>query len=88
MSKKFNGVFYEGERLDGFQIIDTNWGTYDFCKRCGNSFVKKYKKQIFCSRECVSKYKIRINEMKEKYGGAFESWLDDSIDYTYSPDKF
>jgi hypothetical protein len=58
------------------------------CKRCGKEFIRKYEGQVFCSRKCVSQYKNRMNKMKEIYGKEFEDWLDDGIDYTYSPEKF
>lgn len=58
------------------------------CKRCGKKFIRKKEKQIFCSRKCVGGYKTKMNEMKEKYGKKFKDWLNDTIDYSYSPSKF
>jgi hypothetical protein len=88
MTKSFNSVYVDGERLDGYQIIDTDWDKEGICKRCGKPFTKKYREQIFCSRLCVSRYRTRINEMVEKYGDEFERWLDNEMDCSYSPEKF
>jgi len=49
------------------------------CKRCGWLFIKKKKKQIFCSEECASIYCSKIKEMKTKYGKKFLNWLKDKI---------
>ena len=86
---KFNKVFIDGEELDGFQIIETEWDKDGICKRCGEPLTKKYEEQIFCSRKCVSRYRTKMNEMEEKYGKEFKDWLDDDeIDYSYSPERF
>ncbi|MDD5013802.1 MAG: hypothetical protein PHW73_01705 [Atribacterota bacterium] len=71
---KFGGLYIDGEWLDGFQIIDTNWDRGGICRRCGESFTKKYEEQIFCSRKCVSRYRKKVKAMKEKYGDAFTKW--------------
>jgi len=83
MPKKFNNVYFNGECLDGFHIVDTKWDKEGICRTCGKPFIG----QVFCSRKCVSQYKNRMNKMKEIYGKEFEDWLDDGIDYTYSPEK-
>ena len=88
MNSKFNRVFFEGEWLDGFQVIDTTFDPNGICRRCGEEFTKKYKEQIFCSRKCVSRYRNKMNEMEEKYGEEFDDWLNDSVDYSYAPEKF
>jgi len=83
---KFNGVYIDGEKLDGYQIKDINWNKEGICRQCGNPFIKKYRKQIFCSRKCVAQYKTRIKEAKKQEG--FLDWLKEEIDYSYSPEKF
>ena len=85
---KFSGIYIDGEWLDGFQIIDIDWDKNGISKRCGKSFIKKYEEQTFCSRKCIGRYRNKMNEMKEKYGKAFTVWLNDEIDYSYSPEKF
>jgi len=76
---KFNKVFYNGECLDGFQVINLDWNKDGVCKRCGKPFIKKYRKQIFCSRECVSGYRNKIKEIKDQYGKKFTDWLNNRI---------
>ena len=56
------------------------------CKRCGVEFVRKKKKQVFCSRSCVSKYKIKMKQMSKVEG--FKEWLDSGADNAYSPEKY
>lgn len=85
---KFNSVYVDKEQLDGFQIIETKWSKKGICKRCGKPFIKKYKEQKFCSRNCSNIYHKKIREMKEKYGKEFMGWLNDKTNYSYSPDKF
>jgi len=88
MNSKFNRVFFDGEWLDGFQIIETEYEPIGVCRRCGEEFAKKYKEQIFCSRKCVSRYRNKMNEMEEKYDKKFKDWLDKEIDYSYAPERF
>jgi len=76
---KFSKVFYDNEILDGFQVIDLNWNRNGICKRCGKSFTKKYKENVFCSKGCVSKYRNKINKMKDQYGKKFTDWLDNKV---------
>jgi hypothetical protein len=76
MNNKFNKVFVNGEELDGFQIIDPNWSKDGVCRRCGQSFIKKYKEQTFCSRNCVSIYKKKRNAMMGNYDQEFSDWWD------------
>jgi len=83
---KFNTVYIGSQRLDGYHIENYSWDKEDVCKQCGNPFIKKYKKQIFCSRKCVAQYKTRIKEAKKQEG--FLDWLKEEIDYSYSPEKF
>lgn len=85
---KFNEIYINNEKLNGFHIIDTNWDKKGICKRCGKEFKKKYKKQIFCSGECASKFKLRMNEMKKRHGKKFMDWLNGEIDYSYSPERY
>jgi len=88
MTNKFNTIYIDGGWLDGFEFLDTDWNEEGICRRCGEPFTKKYEEQIFCSRKCVSRYRIKMNEMEEKYGKEFKDWLDDEIDYSYAPEKF
>lgn len=88
MSTDFNSVYIRNERLDGYHIEDTNWSKEGICKRCGKEFKKKYPKQIFCSRRCISKYRTGMKAMIDKHGSKFLDWLNDEIDYEYSPEKF
>jgi len=85
---KFNSVYIDEEQFNGFQIIETRWDKNGICKRCGKSFIKKYKDQKFCSRDCSNIYHKRTREMKEKYSKKFTDWLNDKIDCSYSPEKF
>ena len=85
---KFNGVYIDGDRLDGFHVVDTAWNEEGICKRCGKLFIKKKKNQVFCSKECMVAYKTKIKSMRKEYGKVFEDWLNDEIDYSYSPEKF
>lgn len=66
------------EELDGFYIINIKRDKKAICRKCGEEFTKKKPKQIFCSRECVSKYKTKVKatfgNMKE-----FKKWLDEDI---------
>ena len=75
MRSGFNKVFFDGEWHDGFQVIDTAWSEDGICKRCGESFVKRYREQVFCSKDCVSKYRVRLKEMEAKHGKKFREWL-------------
>lgn len=88
MTKSFNGLNIGGEWFDGYQVKDTQWDSEGICRRCGKAFTRKRRTQIFCSRDCVSKYRIRLKEMKQLYGKDFNHWLNSTVDYTYSPDKF
>ena len=90
LNSKFNEIFIDEEFLNGFQIIDLDWDNEGFCKRCGKRFTKKYREQTFCSSKCRSIYKIKMQNMQgkvNKQGQTFEEWLNDSIDYSYSPEK-
>jgi len=88
MNKKFSGLYINEEWWDGFQIIETEWDRNGICKRCAKPFIKKRRKQIFCSKQCASLYKIKMNKMKEKYRKEFNDWLNDEIDYSYAPERF
>jgi ribosomal protein L37AE/L43A len=88
MTRNFNEIYTDNEDLDGYQIIETQWDDAGVCKRCGESFTKRYRKQIFCSRICASKYFSRVKDMKAKYGKSFTDWLSSEINYTYSPEEF
>lgn len=71
--------------------IAEEFGYLDYpisCKRCGKEFKRKYREQVFCSRECVRKYRNKINEMIAINGKEFKEWLNDTIDYSYAPEKF
>ena len=64
---------------------------YEFpipCKRCGKEFTKKKDSQKFCTKECSDIYYGRIREAEETNGKSFRDWLNDSIDYSYSPGRF
>ena len=65
MTESFNKVYVDRVEYDGFQIIETKWNKEGICKRCVKPFIKKKRKQIFCSRDCVSKYRIRLNAVKK-----------------------
>ena len=88
MTKDFNSICLDGEWLDGFQVIDTNWDKEGICKRCGREFIKKYPEQIFCSRKCVSAYRQKMNEKIAEYGRDFTKWLNDKRDTSYAPERF
>lgn len=49
------------------------------CKRCGKELKRKRFEQKFCSRECSYEYKNRMHLMREKYGKAFDNWLNKTL---------
>lgn len=76
---QFNKVQLDnGEWLEGFQIIETEWDKDGTCKRCREPFTKKYGRQVFCSRECAGKYYLRIKEKCGTYK-RFKMWLDSCL---------
>ena len=85
--KTYNETADIYEELEGFQIIENEWDKNGICKRCGKPFIKKYEKQKFCNQECNNKYHMKV---KALFGNMskFKKWLDDEIDYRYSPEKF
>lgn len=83
----YSGVYFGDEWLDGYKVIDTQWDKEGICKRCGKPFIKTKRRQTFCSRDCVSKYRNRMNKMEDLYGSDFTYWLKE-VDYSYTPEKF
>lgn len=87
-SNTFDGSIaeeFDSESLDTREYLKRNPIQ---CKRCGNEFIRDTRSQKFCGRACVDKYRSTIMTLKKEGNRKFFNWLNESIDYSYSPNKF